>query len=147
MPFDLGVFSGHLLQRQAVQEITRYNQVTQGYGLHLSEQDAIQLLETRAESLEHTGIVEFGSGVIGRLIEKFRDSPFIRQDNYVETIRDLIEVFYYYKNETLDLVSDDDLIEFMKTSFNGKCNGSVELLRCRDLEALARKVRRRLKGH
>lgn len=52
--------------------------------------------------------------------------------NYVETLHELIEIFYFYKNETLDLISDDELIKFMKNSFDGKCQGSLELLSGRE---------------
>lgn len=141
MPFDLMVLSGPLLQRQAVLEITERNEVTAAYGLILTERQAIELIETRSYSLESAGRIEFGSGVIGKLIDKFRDSPYIWQDNYVETMHDLIETFYYYKNETLDRVSDDDLIAFMKKCFDGKCRGSIELMKYRELDAMARKIR------
>jgi hypothetical protein len=117
--------------------------MTARYGLMLTEQDAIELVETRSSSLKDTGRVEFGAGVTGRLIEEFRDSPYIWQDNYVETLHELIEMFYYYKNETLDLVSDEDLVKFMKDRFDGKCQGSLELLKYRELERMARGIRYR----
>ena len=49
--------------------------------------------------------------------------------------------FYYFKNETLDEIDDDDLIAFMKSSFDKTCQGSMDLLQTRDLEILARKIR------
>jgi hypothetical protein len=61
--------------------------------------------------------------------------------NYAETLHELIEMFYYYKNETLDLMSDEDLIKFMKGSFDGKCQGSLELLSGRELANMARNLR------
>jgi hypothetical protein len=61
--------------------------------------------------------------------------------NYTRTIHELLEIFYYYKNETLDIVSDDDLIKYMKTAFDGICQGSLDLLKGRELARLARNLR------
>jgi len=135
------VLFGSIKKNYDVADISRYNDITERYGLRLNEQQVVELLETRSYSLEGTGRVEFGSGVIGKLIETFRDSPYIWQENYAETMNDLVEMFYYYKSETLDLISDDDLIEFMKNCFDGKCRGSLELLKCRELDNMARSVR------
>ena len=50
-------------------------------------------------------------------------------------------IFYYYKNETNDLMSDDELIKFMKISYDSICQGSLELLSGRELNNLARTLR------
>lgn len=43
------------------------------------------------------------------------------------------QLYYLIKDETLDLISDEDLIKFMKETFNGVCQGSLELLSGREL--------------
>jgi hypothetical protein len=50
-------------------------------------------------------------------------------------------MFYYFKNETLDEIDDDDLILLMETCFNGVCQGSADLLRDSVLEVISRAVR------
>ena len=47
----------------------------------------------------------------------------------------------YGINETLDEVSDDDLMDLMKESFDQRCYGSIELLQGREMEQLAHNVR------
>jgi hypothetical protein len=143
---DITLFSGALSTKKAVLEIMRQNQFTAHNGLELTEQEAVELLETRSCSLQDTGRLELGAGAIGRLIREFSGSPYISQANYVETLHQLIEMFYYFKNETLDLMSDDDLVRFMQTCFDGRCGGSLELLRSRELEEMARRVRGGLRG-
>ncbi len=130
-----------LIQKQAVDEIQECNDFTVKFGLTLSRQDAIELVETRNLSLKKYGRVEFGGGVINKIIKEFCDSPYISMNNYVGTLHELIEIFYFYKNETLDLISDDELIKFMKNSFDGKCQGSIELLSERELAKMARNLR------
>ena len=130
------------LQTQlAVAEITSCNDFTSRFGLALSPTKAQELVETRAEVLTRHGRIEFGGGVIEKLIIAFCDSPFLSQSNYSETLNELIETFYYFKNESLDSISDDELISVMKTYFDNNCRGSVELLQSRELETLAHNIR------
>lgn len=46
------------------------------------------------------------AGIIGKLIYAFYDSPYITIKNYQETLNDLLEVFYYYKNEISELCEE-----------------------------------------
>jgi len=132
----------HEAARQlAVREIIRCNETTSRYGLILNESDATELADTRSEALEKLGRIEFAGGAINKLIIEFCDSPYLSQSNYAETLHELVEAFYYFKNETLDEVDDDDLIEAMKKYFDETCRGSLDLLETRDLESLARKIR------
>lgn len=141
MALELSLFSGALVQKQAINEITKCNDLTAKFGLILTETQARALVETRFFALKENGRIEFGGGVINMLIEEFCDSLYISMHNYEETLHELMEIFYYYKNETLDLMSDDDLIKFMKNAFNGVCRGSLELLSGRELYKLARNLR------
>lgn len=133
--------STSLIEKQAVAEIVRCNDTTFRYGLTLSRQEAMELVGTRTLSLKINGRIEFGGGVIEKIIKEFCDSSYIYKQNYVETLNELIDIFYYYKNETLDLISDDELIQFMKNAFEGKCQGSLELLSGRELDELAHNLR------
>jgi hypothetical protein len=133
--------SPSLIQKQAVAEIEKCNDLTAQFGLALSHADAAALVETRALALKNNGRIEFGGGVIDKIIREFCDSPYISMHNYAGTLHELTEIFYFYKNETLDLMSDDDLIKFMKSSFDGKCQGSLELLSGRELANMARNLR------
>ena len=85
-------------------------------------------MEKRIDILKNTGRIEFRSGIIDKIIKEFCDSPYINQENYVLTLYNLLDIFYEYKNETMDLVTDDELIKFMKTAFNGVCKGDTEYL-------------------
>lgn len=78
--------------------------------------------------LKETGRIEFREGIIDRIIKEFCDSPYINQDNYALALYELVEIFYEYKNEIMDLVTDEELITFMKKSFDGICEGDIEYL-------------------
>lgn len=141
MSFELISFNSGLIQKQAVNEIVKCNDYTERFGLVLTQKQAIELVETRSLSLRDNGRIEFGGGVIDKLIKEFCDSPYISMHNYESTLHELIEMFYYYKNETMDLISDDELIKFMKSSFDGICQGSLDLLSGRELFRLAKNLR------
>jgi len=141
LSFELIPFASEFIQKQAVGEVIKCNDYTARYGLTLKPVQALELVETRSIALSDNGRIEFGGGVIDKIIIEFCDSPYISMHNYTQTIHELLEIFYYYKNETLDLVSDDDLIKHMKTAFNGICQGSLDLLSGRELDRLARNLR------
>lgn len=111
-----------------IANIKKCNEYTSQYGLALSDNQINNLLERRKETLKEAGRIEFREGIIDKLIKEFCDSPYINQENYAETLYELVEIFYEYKNETMDLISDDELIGFMKKSFDGICQGDLEYL-------------------
>ena len=111
------------------------------YGLTLTEADITELVQLRSEALKSSGRVEFGGGILPKLIRAFCKSPYVDQQNYAAVLGDLQEAFYYFKNESEDRFSDDDLIEFMAAVFNGRVEGSTELLCTISLEELCRWAR------
>ncbi len=134
----LGLLSG----QNQLQKVMDMNQKTEKFGLVLSGEDAKLLVERRKETLREQQRVEFGEGILPKLIFTFCDSPYLYQENYVETISRLQEIFYLNKNELMDELSDDELLNFMKTAFDGECEGSLEYLEETVLEEFARSIRR-----
>ncbi len=141
MAFELLNLTSSLVHKQAVAGIIKYNDYTAYFGLALNEKQAKALVETRSFALRVNGRIEVGGGVINKIIYEFCDSPYILQSTYEQTLHELIEMFYYYKNETLDMLSDEELILFMKNAFDGVCQGSLELLSGRELDKIARHIR------
>lgn len=135
LPFD------KLSKHTAVAQIMQSNEKSGRYGLVLTHADAIELVETRNDALRASGRIEIGSATIGKIIDTFCDSSYILQQDYADSLHLLLEAFYYMKNETLDLISDDELIELMKNYFENRCKGSLELLVHRELEQMARNLR------
>ena len=128
-------------QKNQIQKVMQTNQYTERFGLVLSEEDANLLVQERSSSLRQEQRVEFGEGILPKLIFQFCDSPYLSQDNYVESIVRLQEIFYLYKNESLDDLSDDELLDYMKEKFDGVCQGDFEYLEGTVLEEFARNVR------
>lgn len=116
------------INKQAIDEIMAYNQKTIAYGLSLTKQQALSLMETRQNVLTKTKRIELKGHLIGQFIDALYDSPFVTKDNYEEILHIFIELFYELKNETWDTIHDQELIHFMKKSFNHECQGSLDIL-------------------
>ena len=130
-----------MLGETQIAKVIETNQYTQKFNLALTEEDAKLLGQERKNSLETQQRVEFGEGILAKLIYEFCDSSYIYQDNYVDSIGRLQEIFYLYKNEALDEVSDDELIDYMKHAFDGECEGDFDYLEGTCLDQFAREVR------
>ncbi len=141
MGFEFSLLPSSVSTQMAIAKIIKSNEITYQYGLTLTQADAVQLVEIRSQALSTNGRVEFGGGIIDKLIMEFCDSPYISQSEYPILIGELIEIFYYFKNECLEQLSDDELIKLMKDYFDNRCHGSLELLQNRELEQLARNIR------
>lgn len=147
MKKNISLFESNLIERQAFNDIFKCNELTIEYGLTLREEDVKEIVETRNVALKKSGRIEFNGQIINKIIISFYDSPYISQYNYSDTINELVEIFYNYKNETLDYISDDELIEIMKENFDNYCQGSLELLEGRVLYKIADNIRNGVKDY
>lgn len=125
-----------------VRELELCNRATAGYGLALTHEQMLALAERRVQALRDTDRVEFGGGILKELVFAFRDSPYLDQRHYEETLTELQDVFYHYKNESGDRLTDDELIVLMRSAYNGWCQGSVEAMAGTGLADLCRNLRR-----
>lgn len=117
------------------------NRRVEGHGLTLRPEEITALARRRAEVLQSTGRVEFGEGILPKLMFIFCDSPSIPPGEFAATLDALQECFYHFKNETGEKLSDDELLELMKAGFDGECQGSVEQLAGTVLERYADALR------
>ena len=124
--FALKLFQAQL--EETNEKLMMCNEYTIKFGLALTPGQIKNLMQSRFNSLKDTGRVEFNEGVLEKLIFAFCDSPYIFQENYEETLAALQDCFYYFKNESHDLMSDDEIIENMKAAFDGPAEWSVEYL-------------------
>lgn len=138
---DLIRIQNQLLIENAKQELRACNDMSEKYGLTLGEAEIAELVDCRATALKDTGRIEFAGGILPKLIYAFCDSPYMEQETYGSTLAELQEAFYYFKNESMDRFTDDELIEFMVKVFNGRAQGSAEYLIGTSLDALCRYAR------
>ena len=131
-----------LAVEEVKQEIRICNEISEQFGLTLNEEEIEELVQCRSDALKNSGRVEFGGGILPKLIYAFCDSPYMEQDTYESTLAQLQEAFYYFKSEALDFYTDDELIAFMVSVFNGRAQGSAEYLTETSLVSLCRYARK-----
>lgn len=137
--------SEKLSEAAALEELRSCETFTAPFGLTLTETQMHELLCSRSAALSATGRVETGSGVLKKLAYAFCDSPYVTPENYADTLAELQDSFYYFKNESEDELSDDELIDWMVRYFNGRAQGSLEYLANTSLNDLCRSIRDGLK--
>lgn len=136
-----------LLQENQLGKVVETNRTTAQYGLTLTEEEAKLILQERKSALQEQKRVEFGDSITPRIIYEFCDSDFIDQNNYVEMIVRLQEIFYLYKNEMMDEISDDELLHLMKEQFEEICFGDLDYLESTCLNNFAQAVRAGYHGY
>jgi len=134
-------------EQNQVQAVARMNQRTEKFGLVLTEEEAQQLVSLRRANLQEQQRVEFGEGILPKLIDRFCDSPYIDRNNYAHMIARLQEIFYLYKNEMLDEITDDELLEFMREQFDTVCFGDLDYLEETCLDIFAQAIRAGYRGY
>lgn len=133
--------------KMQMEKVMETNQYTQKYGLTLREEEVKLMLAERKNALREQKRIEFGTGILPQIIYEFCDSAYISQSNYVETMVRLQEIFYLYKNEMLDEISDEELLHFMKEQFETVCYGDLEYLEGTCLVIFAQAIRAGYQGY
>lgn len=137
-----------LLQEQnQLGKLMEVNQKTERYGLSLREEDAKLILKERRQTLKDEKRIELGESITKKIIDEFCDSDFLYQDNYVSTIIKLQEIFFMYKNEMHDEITDEELLHFMKEQFETVCFGDPGYLEGTCLADFAKAVRAGYSGY
>lgn len=138
---DIINFTTALQKPLSTDEVLQTNQETQQYGLLLTPGDALEIVAARNRSILDHNRVELGIEAIKKIITAFGPSPYINQADYVSTLNELIDIFYYMKNLTADRIADDELITLMQVFFDNSCRGSLDLLKNREMTMMAKLIR------
>lgn len=125
-------------QQLTINEILDLNKFTEKRGLLLNEKQAISLINNRNRCLKELGRIEIGSGTLEKIIYTFYTSSYIDKDNYLEILEELTNIFYLYQNEFDNKLTDEQIIEYIKKSYE-EC-GTIELLEGLYLENLRNKL-------
>jgi hypothetical protein len=124
-------------QERFLEELRRVNEIGEQFGLRLSEQGMLELAQARSRALTDHGRVELGASAVRSIVDGFCDSPYLLQEDYETTLTELVDAFYYFKNECGEQLTDDELIQAMRERYDAY-DGSVEAVVGTSLEALCR---------
>lgn len=134
-------------QENEIATLISCNEKTEQFGLVLTNEQAKELVISKNESLKKYQRIEFGYSILEKIIYNFCDSQYIQQDDYVDTLMVLQDIFYLFKNESDDKLTDDELLTFMKEQFEGICSGDLDYLAGTCLERFAQAIRAGYTGY
>lgn len=123
-----------------VNDILKLNLVTEKYGLILTKDDVQKIIKNKKEILNDMKRIEIRDVIIQKIILNFYDSSYIDKYNYADTVSEIIRVFYIYREEFENILTDDEIIKHMKDGFEGICAGSVLLLETNYLSKLKENI-------
>ena len=132
---------GYLNGQEGWIKLYEANEYTEKFGLSLTKDGALKLMERRNEALRNEGRVEFGAGILTKLIYAFCDSDYVNAGEWDEILGRLTEIFYLYKNEMNDEITDDELIAFMRQQYDEVCCGDLDYLEGTCLDLFAQAIR------
>ena len=147
---------GYMSENNWLETIATQNQVAvimktnahaQRYGLTLSREEAELVLAEKSRTLKEQRRVELGQSIVPQIIEEFCDSAYLHQDNYVDSLIRLQEIFCLYKNEMEDEITDAELLHFMKEQFETICYGDLDYLEETCLDIFAQAIRAGYRGY
>lgn len=107
--------------------LIKLNELTKSKNLIFTDEEILNLIKNKNDNLKDIGRVEIGKSVIDDIVYSFYDSEYIDNDNYFETINELINIFYMYQDKFSEYLTDSKIIGYLRDNFD-KVNGSLELL-------------------
>lgn len=134
------------LEQKFLMEVKKANAYAEQYGLTLTDADCQELVLARKNTLQEQRRVELGGGILPKLIYAFCDSVYLNQDSFREDLERLQDIFYQFKNESMDLLTDDEIIAFMQEQFESICFGDFSYLEGTCLPNFASAVRAGYEG-
>ena len=142
-----GKWLAELNEKNQLAYIQEANEYTAKFGLTLTQEQAELLLEKRRDVLRAEGRIEFGKGILSKLIYTFCDSDYVNADEWADLLGRLTEIFFLFKNEMNDEITDDELITFMREQFDDVCNGDPDYLEGTCLNLFAQAIRAGYRGY
>lgn len=125
-------------------DLLKLNENSFEYGLKLSKEDVEIIVEWRETSLKHMGRIDLGIDVTKKIVEFIYKSQYTNREDYLEAVVDIQDIFYYLKNETLELISDDDAIELISDMYETFC-GEIKNIQA-EVEDYSKKFKINLEG-
>lgn len=136
-----------MFKKELAETLLETNRYTEPYGLTLTAEDTKILAAERQNALKRERRIEPQESILPRIIFSFCDSPYLTQDTYLDSLIRLQEIFYLYKNEMQDEITDDELLSFMREQFDTVCFGDLDYLEGTCLEIFAQAVRAGYRGY
>lgn len=110
-----------LLENIELEEKILYlDENTKNKNFNLTKIDIKTLIITKNNTLKSLKRMEIGESIILKIIEKLYTSPYLDNSNYLETLTEFIQIFYYYQQELSSYLTDLEILDKLILEFNDK---------------------------
>ena len=127
--------------KKFIEKLVDLNAKANNYGLVITESIAREIAVYRNKALIENERFEIKPDAVARLTSAFLETRYIEQEDFADTMGEIINLFYLIKNETENTIADDDLISLMLEVFVETCFGSIEVMQSKGLEKILRKYK------
>lgn len=86
-------------------------------GFTLSSEDMEVLLQTVRMACRKFKIMETKSDVLFQCIRLFQNSPYAKQDNFLQLLKDALYVYYFIRGNVLNRYYDDEVMNTVYTTY------------------------------
>lgn len=112
---------------EKVIDLLKCNDDLINHGILLNQDQALMLVKRNNQVLMDYKRIEIDNIFLTKIVTSFGNSLYIDKKYFANTIADIIDLFYYLKNDNED-IDDETIINFLFESFDGVCKGSIDLL-------------------
>lgn len=111
------------------------------HSIRISQNELSALENAHTRFLSAHGRVEFGKSALPTLAKAFASSPYFDEKNCTALLTELMDIFYYFRNECDGLISDEELISFMRREFDLSAAGDIGYLAGTAMERLCSRLK------
>src|SRR5574344_1544124 len=115
-------------------EVMELNNVIKRHKLVITKQAATELINNRNNNLKERGLLEINSENLKNLILEFSVSEYITQPEYVYILEEVTNIFYDFRQQLPNRISDENIIKTLIDKFENRYFGSYKSLRDIPLE-------------
>ncbi len=108
-------------------QLMALNDQTAAWGLTLTQEEAAQVAVCRTKALHLNERIEVGLGALEKLTAVFAASGYVERSDWAELLCRVTEMFYQYKTDMEDRISDTELIAYLFYCFELECGGDPDL--------------------
>ncbi|MGN1398723.1 MAG: DUF6323 family protein [Erysipelotrichaceae bacterium] len=117
-----------LINSNQIAAVVSCNQFLRKKQLEISEQQAYEIVEVAKSCQIDYQLFQFDDKSTIKLIKTFSENQSLRQQEFVDTVKQMLELFYYLRSELDFTVDDNSIIEFLDISYRKTAYENYDLL-------------------
>lgn len=129
MKFYLDLYrTSTALRKKEFDEIMTVDEKAKNNNIILTRDKVEYIIDSHKSALRNYDRIEFGENLAKKILDRFCESPYVKNHNVHTVVESILEIFYCVKSETETEITDNEIIDKLFMAYENECSGSVELL-------------------